>query len=276
MSDQTHEVQEHDMTAPSNRQALIDAAWDSSTEEVEASELPGPTGPSDSFPTREEASAPPKEDPAPLTKEALEEKVPSAAKSIREFLQEQAGPREPEGLEKEVVELRAALDAIRQAGKAPEPEKSESQAVLDELKRFREAEAQRVQEAQEAAAKAAQQERIEALRQGASANLKANEEKYPALFALEQQDTVITELFARLQNNEDASEDTIASEAEAGLWEVYEKLHAIKTGGKSNAPPARSESQTISNALAGADDEPDTSKMTRQELIEYAWQKAQI
>lgn len=263
MSDQVE--QSNDLAQVGGRQALIDAAWDAAEAPTEAP------------PSREEASqeaAPEEEKPEGLTKESLEEK-PSVAKSIREFLQEQRGPREPEGLEREVIELRAALDQIRQAGRAPEKPKSEQQQLLEELQRYRDQEAERVRAAQEEAERAAQEERIAALRDGAVANLRAHQEKFPALFALGQEETVVNELFSRLENDEDASEEQIASEVETGLREVWEKLNPIFAG-QSKATPARSESPTISNALAGQDEKVDTSDMSREQLIEYAWKKAQL
>lgn len=215
-----------------------------------------------------------------ITPEALNEKPEapvSAAPSIREFIRAQATPTAPEptGLELEVRELRAALDSIASNGRQEATPSREE--VL--LQKFEELQAR--QEAAEAdAAKTAQQEafdrQVSGLRAAAIENINAvAETEYPGLAALEQQETVVNALFQRLEEGQETSEAEIASEVEGGLREVYEKLHAVY-GSQPSQDPAQAPAtpQTLTTDLSGADNEPDLSKMTRQEKIDYLWSKS--
>jgi hypothetical protein len=209
-----------------------------------------------------------------ISKASLDEKPQSAAQSIREFIRAQRPPAPPQGLELQVQELSAALQQLRDAGKAPEKPLNEQQRLLQELQTFRDAESKRVQEAAEQADQSAYQERLSVLRSGALATLQARKEEYPALFALGQEELVVNELFSRLESDQDASEEGIAGEAEAGLREVWEKLNPIFAG-QSKVQPAKSEPQkTITTAMSGLQEEESVEGLTRQQLIDRAWNKA--
>lgn len=217
-----------------------------------------------------------------VTAEALDEKPPAerkpAAPSIREFIRSQKQPEEDpvaSGLEAEVRELRAALDAIARGGKNdPEPSKEE---LL--LQKFEQLQAQ--QEAELAAKREAEQaeafnRQVAGLRAAAIENIKARSEDFPGLLALEQEDTVVNALFQRLEEGLDTSEDEVASEVESGLREVYQKLHSVygTPASKDPAPPKSERQQTLTADLAGADEQPDFSKMSRREKIDYLWNKS--
>lgn len=219
-----------------------------------------------------------------VTAEALDEKPATerklAAPSIREFIRAQRPEPEPEvsGLEAEVRELRAALDSIAQRGRGEVPEPSKEELLLQ---KFEELQAQ--QEAELAAKREAEaaesfNREVEALRAAAIENINAvAETEYPGLAALEQQETVVNALFQRLEEGLDTSEDEVASEVESGLREVYAKLHAVYGNAapvSKDPAPARATPQTLTTDLTGADVEPDLSKMTRREKIDYLWQKS--
>jgi hypothetical protein len=245
--------------AQQSRAQLVEAAWAASQASSEPEPAPAP-----------EVKAP----AAPaVTKETLNEKPQSAAPSIREFLRAHKAPAEPSGLELEVKELRAALAQIAESGKPKPAPVSEQQLVLQELQALRTREAERLQQEQEQSFLQAQQERLNVLRQGALTNMKAHEKQFPGLFALKQEDNVINELFARLEQDQDASEEAVMSDFEAGLREIYQTLHPIFR--TSEDPTTKSEkSPTITGALAGVDQEEDLTGLTRLQLIERAWAKA--
>lgn len=218
-----------------------------------------------------------------VTAEALDEKPAvertSAAPSIREFIRAQKPAEEPapvSGLEAEVRELRAALDSIANRGaETAGPTKEE---LL--LQKFEELQAQQEQELRarrEAEAAESFTREVEGLRAAAIENINVRKDDFPGLMALEQQETVVNALFQRLEEGVDTSEDEVASEVESGLREVYAKLHAVygqAPVSKDPAPPTSERQQTLTADLSGADVEPDMSKMTRKEKIDYLWSKS--
>ena len=256
MSDQEIAAQE-----PVSRAEAVEAAW------AKANPAPEP----------EAAEAAPVEGAPAVTAENLEEKPErqSVAGSIREFIRAQAKPAAPEptGLEREVQELRAALDAI--AGRA-QPELSKEDVLLQKFDELQAQQAAQLEADKAAKEQEAFQQQVAALRAGALENINAvAETDYPGLAALEQQETVVNALFQRLEEGVETSEDEIASEVESGLREVYQKLHAVYGGSQPSEAPAASErQQTLQPGLTGSDNEPDLSKMTREEKIEYLWNKS--
>lgn len=238
-----------------SRQEAVDAAWAKSNEAAE-----------EAAPTTE----------GEVTAETLEEKAErkSVAGSIREFIRAQAKPAAPEptGLEREVQELRAALDSI--AGRA-RPEPSKEELLLSKFEELQNQQAETLAAQREAEEQEAFEREVNGLRAAALENINAAKDNYPGLTALEQQDTVVNALFQRLEEGVETSEDEIASEVEDGLREVYQKLHAVYGSTPSEAPAAKSERQvTLSPGLSATDSEPDLSKMTREEKIEYLWNKS--
>lgn len=215
-----------------------------------------------------------------VTAEALDEKPAreAVAPSIREFLRAQkpAEPSATSALEQEISELRGALDSIASHGQEKE-ELSKEDIMLEKLSALEERE--RLASEADVAAKQEEEfnQRVAALRAGAIENINARKEDYPGLVALEQQDTVVNALFQRLEEGQETSEDEVSSEVEGGLREVYEKLHAVYGATQSKeAPKPTSERQTtLTPALAGTDDEPDFSNMSRKEKIDFLWNKNQ-
>ena len=245
-----------------SRQEAIDAAW-AKTNEPQSEEAPAPTGEPE------------------ITAENLNEKPEraSVAGSIREFIRARQPKVEPEktGLEAEVAQLRGALDAIaKNGGETQEPSREE--LLLQKFEELQAQQAAQLEAEAEAKEREAFEQQVAALRAGALENINAvAETEYPGLAALEQQETVVNALFQRLEEGQETSEDEIASEVEAGLREVYQKLHAVYQGSTtpSEATKAPSErQQTLSPTLSGADEQADLSKMTRQEKIDYLWNKS--
>ena len=194
------------------------------------------------------------------------------APSIREFIRAQAQPAEPEGLEKEVRDLRAALDSIAGNGAAP-AELSESQQVLAKLAELEERESARLTADQEAAAEEAYNQRVRGMREGVVANV-TDTERFPGLVALEQQETVFNALVQRTQEGLETSEDEIASEVESGLREVYETLAKVYGSAPSeDQPPASEAKKTLTPALSGTEEAPDLDKMSIADRKEYLWNK---
>lgn len=253
-----------------SRSELIEQAWAAAQAEAPAE----PQAEAAPAPEAAPASEEPSTEPA-ITKESLNELSTKNTTSIREFIRAQQPKAEPDGLELEVRELRSALAELRQAG-SPKEKVSEMQAVLAELQQLREREAQRLQQEEQAKAENEYSERERVLRQGVVENLRSRKEDFPALFAMEQEDSVATELFNRLGAGQDASDFAVASEFESALWELYNKLHALKTPAPSEDKPASEPktSVTLTNDLVGADAEEDLSGLSRQQLIDRAWAKA--
>jgi len=242
--------------APVSRAEQVEAAWTKANEEGAAE----------------------KAEPE-VTAKSLEEKPErqSVSGSIREFIRShQPKVAEPTGLEAEVQQLRAALDQIASRGKE-EPQLSKEEVLLQKFEELQAQQAEQLAREQEAKQQEAFEQQVAALRAGALENINAvAETEYPGLAALEQQETVVNALFQRLEEGVETSEDEIASEVENGLREIYQKLHAVyKDSIPSEAPKAAGERQmTLSPGLSGADSEPDLSTMTRQEKIDYLWNKS--
>ena len=218
-----------------------------------------------------------------VTAEALDEKPATerklAAPSIREFIRAQKPEPEPAatGLEAEVRELRAALDAIAGRGKTVE-EVSKEELLLQKFEELTQQQEQELQAKREAEQEEAFNRQVEGLRAAAIENINMRKDDFPGLLALEQQDTVVNALFERLEEGVDTSEDEVASEVENGLREVYAKLHAVygtaAPVSKDPAPPKSERQTTLTADLSGADVEPDLSKMSRREKIDYLWSKS--
>jgi hypothetical protein len=196
------------------------------------------------------------------------------APSIREFLRAQrpAEPVEKSGLEKEVSDLREALDGI--AGK-PQEELSVEQTMLAKLEALESRFATQEQRDAEAAAEEAYNNRVRSMREGVIANIDAAAEKFPGVIALEQQETAFNALVQRESEGIETSEVEIASEMESGLREVYETLHKVYGGSAlSEDQPAASEpKQTLTPALSSTEEAPDLEKMSIAERKEYLWNK---
>jgi vacuolar-type H+-ATPase subunit I/STV1 len=228
------------------------------------------------------ATAAPSKVEAPITKEDLSDGKPAegsaksdrelVAPSIREFLRAQQPAPEPSALEREIADLRQALDAL---AKPQTPKQvSVEQQMLGKLEALEAREAAREQEERERSEAEAYNSRLTALREGALENIRVRASDYPGLSALKQEETVVNALFARLQEGQETSEEEVASEVETGLREVYETLHRVYGSKQSEERLPVSERRTLSNTLTASDTPVDYSKMSRKEKIDYLWSKA--
>ena len=253
---------------PYNRADMIEAAAAAAEEAVEIEEAPAPE--SEAAPTLS------KEDVAgesPEPKRAPDRKL--VAPSIREFLRTQE-PEAPSALEREIADLRAALDGL--AEPASQQELSFEQQMLTKLEALESRFAQQEAADREAREVEEYNNRVRAFREGVIENIKSRESDFPALIALGQEETVFNALVQRTQEGVETSEDEIASEVESGLREVYDKLKAVfESTDSSEDPSTGSEPKTTlssSMTTSGGETPRPPEDMSRQERIEWAWQRA--
>lgn len=259
-------------TPPPSRAELIAAA--SAAADAE------PDTEADTETPSEDVSAEPAKAEVLSVEDISGDKTPeSITPGLREFLREQKGPAEPTALEREIADLKGALDGL--AAPATQQEESTENQMLAKL----EALEARFVERDAADAKAAEEEaynnRVRTLREGMEANLKAKEKDYPGLVALGQFDTVFNEYASReqafLENRgaPEPSDDEVASEVESGLREVYNTLHKVYGTPSKDSTPVSERKQTLTPGLASTEEpsEVDTSKMSRSEYQEYVWNK---
>lgn len=179
----------------------------------------------------------------PITKEELrgpetgEPVLPDrslVAPEITEYLQsKQEVAQDPttEGIEA----LRARLEELA----APESEPpTESQVLLEKITALEQRDVERDRATEQRRVEEDEQARQSAFREGVVANINADAEVYPGLIALSLQDNVYFSLYNQLKEGKTVSEADIASKAEQDVWEIYDKLHAIKT--KVSDEPTRS------------------------------------
>lgn len=250
MTEEATEVQ-----APVSRQAAIEAAAAAVAEEAPAL-------------TTEDVAG---EKPAAPEAKSDRELV---APSVREFLRAQkpAAPVEQSPLEKEISDLRTALDGI--AGQHQQEPVSVEQQMLAKLEALEARETARLTADQEAAAEEAYNNRVRSMREGVIANIDAEADKFPGVIALEQQETAFNALVQRESEGIETSEVEIASEMESGLREVYETLHKVYGGSApSKDQPASEPKQTLTPALSSTEEAPDLEKMSVAERKEYLWSK---
>jgi hypothetical protein len=196
------------------------------------------------------------------------------APSIREFIRAQQPQQEvaKTGLEKEVSDLREALDGI--AGPHNKDELSVEQNMLAKLEAMETRFANQESKDTEAAEEEAYNNRVRSFREGVIANIDADAEKYPGVIALEQQETAFNALVQRESEGIETSEVEIASEMEEGLRTVYETLHKVYGAiAPSKDQPASEAKQTLTPGLASTEEAPDLEKMSVPERKEYLWAK---
>ena len=197
------------------------------------------------------------------------------APSIREFLRAQrpAEPAVPTALEKEIGDLREALDGI--AGKNT-PQATVEETMLAKLEALENRFATQEQRDAEAAEAEAYNNRVRTMREGVIANIDAQAEKFPGVIALGQQETAFNALVQRENEGTETSEVEIASEMEAGLREVYATLHKVYSSAPSEEiKPASEAKQTLTPALSSTEEAPDLDKMSVADRKEYLWNKHQ-
>ena len=197
------------------------------------------------------------------------------APSIREFLRAQrpAEPTPQTALEKEIGDLREALDGI--AGKNV-PQATVEETMLAKLEALENRFATQEQRDAEAAEVEAYNNRVRTMREGAIANIDAMADKFPGVVALEQQETAFNALVQRENEGTETSEVEIASEMEAGLREVYATLHKVYASETPSEDQQVSEPKvTLTPALSSTEEAPDLEKMSIADRKEYLWNKHQ-
>jgi hypothetical protein len=152
-----------------------------------------------------------------------------------------------------VAKLQTRLEELA----APPPEEpSEMQAVLDKLAALESRELDRQQKADEDQEQADEDARLLTQREGIVGNIRAEPEKFAGLLALSLEDSVYNTV---VQEKGARSEYDVASKAEEEVWDLYEKLHAIKTKDATSEPEKSSETPKPITTLTPdltADDEP--------------------
>lgn len=195
------------------------------------------------------------------------------APSIREFLRAQQ-PQEvvaPTGLEKEVHDLREALNGL--AGEKP-AELTGEQSILAKLEALESRFAGQEAADTEASEEEAYNNRVRSMREGVMANITAEAEKFPGVIALEQQETAFNALVQRESEGIETSEVEIASEMEEGLRKVYETLHKVYGSiAPSKDQPASEPKVTLTPGLSGTEETPDLDKMSIADRKEFLWNK---
>ena len=149
--------------------------------------------------------------------------------------------------------IEQALQQIQQP--ATEPLTAE-ELILQKIEAMEQRELERNQREAEANAQAAYEKEINEYRERITKSIEDQPEKYPAILALERTEAVVNELLAALQNDEDTSEEEIASNIESGLWEVYNLMNAAKKPSQaSDKPSTKTEpSPTLEAAPQTGDD----------------------
>ena len=180
----------------------------------------------------------------------------------------------------EVSPLEQRLAAI-EAALTPAPEAAPAPDLTQEVADLRAMLLEEREEAKETAALSARDEQLSALKEGVVANIRSDAARFPALIALDQEENVYHTLVNKLEAGESVSEDDIASQANAKLVAVYEKLHAVLGNLPKSEEPTSREAvdtpQTLTPALTGADSPVDVdslldSGMARRDLAAKLWE----
>jgi uncharacterized membrane protein len=197
--------------------------------------------------TKEElrGEEPPKEDSPVLPDRAL------VAPEIAEYFQTNKETEQDPALS-ELASLRARLEEL--AAPAPE-EPSEMQRLLQKIEDLESRDLERERAAREQAEAEAEEARMRTLRDGVVENLRAEPDKYPGLLTLSLEGSVYNTI---VQEQGARSEYEVASEAEEQVWDLYEKLHAIKTRTTSDQEQPSEATKPITTLTPNltADDEP--------------------
>lgn len=214
--------------------------------------------------------------PAALTSDDVAGKPSERPKTYASEIKELARTKEeptPTGLEREIADLRTALDGL--AEPQTEQELSFEQKMLAKLESLENRFITLDQEDAKAREEEEYNNRVRTLREGVIENLRAEKEKFPGLIALGQEETVFNNVFLRAQEGLDTSEVEVASEVEDGLKEVYKTLHAVYGSATSSEDQPGSEpKQTLTPGLSASGEVPDTTKMSKQQLRDYLWEKS--
>lgn len=176
----------------------------------------------------------------------------------------------------------AAIEALL----APKPAAAPAPDLTQEVADLRSLLLEEREEKVQALAASERDGQLQALKEGVVANIRSDAERFPALIALDQEENVYHTLVNKLEAGESVSEDDIASEANAKLVAVYQKLHAV-LGGQPTEPSEDPKSSdavdtptTLTPALTGADQALDVDAllnagMARRELAAKIWESKQ-
>jgi hypothetical protein len=199
---------------------------------------------------------------APITKEELrgEENAKEdspvlpdralVAPEIAEYFQAHKEP-ETDSTAAAVAKLQSRLEELA----APTPEvPSEMQSVLEKLAALESRDLERTQMAAEKQEQEDEEARMRTMREGIVGNIRAEPEKYAGLLALSLEDSVYNTI---VQEKGARSEYDVAGKAEEEVWDLYEKLHAIKNATSEQAQSSETPKPitTLTPDLT-ADDEP--------------------
>jgi hypothetical protein len=142
---------------------------------------------------------------------------------------------------------------------APEPpvqKLSEAQELLQTLREVRDRELRRVEQEEQDA----YEKQVAAFRSAAEQALVDQKEKYPGLVRANLTGKVIETLVDRIERGEVASDDEIASKAEADLRAFYLELHEVygsptqaKTQPSSEETKPQTSTKTLTGSLVGGD-----------------------
>jgi hypothetical protein len=186
------------------------------------------------------------------------------APELSKLIAAQADAPEPTATERRLAAIEAALTPAAEATAAPDL--TQEVAALRELI---------LSDRAETAAAVEQSEldsQYTALKEGVIANIRSAPERFPALIALDQEENVYHTLVGKLKAGEAVSEDDIASEANAKLMAVYERIHAAVTGKTEPSEDPKSsdavdtDTTTLTPTLTGTDTPQDVDSLINSGL----------
>lgn len=197
------------------------------------------------------------------------------APELTKLIEAQAAAPEPTATESRLAAIEAALTPAAEA--PPAPDLTQEVAALRDLI---------LSDRADAAAAVEQQEldsQFTALKEGVIANIRSAPERFPALIALDQEENVYHTLVGKLKAGEAVSEDDIASEANAKLMAVYERIHSAVTGKTEPSEEPQSsdavdtDTTTLTPTLTGTDtpqsiDSLINSGLSRREAAARVWE----
>lgn len=190
---------------------------------------------------------------APISKEEVRgdrpdepEVLPDRALVAPELAKALEATKEPvvDPIQERLDRLERLLSQEKQAEPLPREER-----LLQELEALKEQQQEALLRQQQEAAEREYSTKMNVMREGVVANIRADKEKFPGLVALEQEEFVFNTLVEKLQAGEQVSEDDIASEAEAKFKSVYEKLASVYGKTAPSEEPTPSEAKTPTTTL---------------------------
>jgi len=168
--------------------------------------------------------------------------------------------------------IEQALQQIQQP--ATEPLTAE-ELILAKIEAMEQRELERTQREAEANAQAEYEKGMNDYRERITKNIEDQPEKYPAILALGRTEAVVNELLAALENDEETSEEEIASNIESGLWEVYNLMNAAKKPSQASTKPSiKTEAPPTQEATSRPSDDFGIHKYSNKKAQQEAlWKK---